>query len=98
MSPSSDRGRVRDGGGATSAENLDGARRSKCVEKRRVTLDIPKEVRSMNQSSRSGAEVVTRERVVEGAGVRRRGGRGGGKLDHLDPFLLLDHFESIDPG
>src|SRR6058998_1108716 len=97
MSPSSDRGRVRDGGGATSAENLDGARRSKCVEKRRVTLDIPKEVRSMNQSSRSVAQVVTPEPVVEGAGVHLRRSIGTRKLDHLDPFLLLDHFESVNP-
>src|SRR5437867_10309980 len=98
MSPSSDRGRVRDGGGTSSAEDLDGARRSKCVEKRRVTLDIPKEVRSMNQSSRSVAQVVTPEPVVEGAGVHLRRSIGTRKLDHLDPFLLLDHFESIDPG
>src|SRR2546428_307084 len=81
-----------------SAENLDGARRSKCVEKRRVTLDIPKEVQSMNQSSRSVAQVVTPEPVVEGAGVHLRRSIGTRKLDHLDPFLLLDHFESIDPG
>src|SRR5256712_419376 len=96
MSPSSDRGRVRDGGGATSAENLDGVRRSKCVEKRRVTLDIPKEVRSMNQSSRSVAQVVTPEPVVEGAGVHLRRSIGTRRLDHLDPFLLLDHFESVN--
>src|SRR5439155_10803786 len=96
-SPSSDRGRVRVGGGATSAENVDGARRLKCVEKRRVTLDIAKEVRSMTQWSRSVAQVVPPEPVVEGAGVHLRRSIGTRKLDHLDPFLLLDHFESVSP-
>src|SRR5713101_3704746 len=52
----------------------------------------------MNQSSRPVAQVVTAEPVVEGAGVHLRRSIGTRKLDHLDPFLLLDHFESIDPG
>src|SRR5947209_13648244 len=52
----------------------------------------------MNQSSRPVAQVVTPEPVVEGAGVHLRRSIGTRKLDHLDPFLLLDHFESIDPG
>ncbi len=51
----------------------------------------------MNQSSRSVAHVVTPEPVVEGAGVHLRRSIGTRSLDHLDPFLLLDHFESIDP-
>src|SRR3989441_5704597 len=52
----------------------------------------------MNQSSRPVAQVVTPEPVVEGAGVHLRRSIGTRKLDHLDPFLLLDHFESIAPG
>src|SRR5881409_557631 len=59
---------------------------------------MPKEVQSMNQSSRSVAQVVTPEAVVEGAGVHLRRSIGTRKLDRLDPFLLLDHFESINPG
>jgi len=51
----------------------------------------------MDQSSRRVAEVVTPEPVVEGAGVRLRRSIGTRRLDHLDPFLLLDHFESVDP-
>jgi quercetin 2,3-dioxygenase len=51
----------------------------------------------MNQSSRSVAQVITPEPVVEGAGVHLRRSIGTRGLDHLDPFLLLDHFESIDP-
>jgi hypothetical protein len=41
--------------------------------------------------------VVTPEPVVEGAGVHLRRSIGTRRLDHLDPFLLLDHFESANP-
>jgi len=51
----------------------------------------------MSQSSRPVAQVVTPEPVVEGAGVRLRRSIGTRRLDHLDPFLLLDHFESVNP-
>ena len=49
----------------------------------------------MSQSSRPVAHVITPEPVVEGAGVHLRRSIGTRKLDHLDPFLLLDHFESV---
>ena len=52
----------------------------------------------MSQSSRRVTQVVTPEPVVEGAGVHLRRSIGTRQLDHLDPFLLLDHFESIAPG
>ena len=51
----------------------------------------------MSQSSRPVAHVITPEPVVEGAGVHLRRSIGTRKLDHLDPFLLLDHFESATP-
>ena len=51
----------------------------------------------MNQSSRSVARVITPEPVVEGAGVHLRRSLGTRQLDHLDPFLLFDHFESVEP-
>lgn len=51
----------------------------------------------MSLSSRPVAQVVTPEPVVEGAGVHLRRSIGTRKLDHLDPFLLLDHFESANP-
>jgi quercetin 2,3-dioxygenase len=51
----------------------------------------------MNQSSRRVVNVVMPEPVVEGAGVHLRRSIGTRRLDHLDPFLLLDHFESVDP-
>jgi hypothetical protein len=51
----------------------------------------------MSQLSRPVASIVTPEPVVEGAGVHLRRSVGTRKLDHLDPFLLLDHFESAAP-
>jgi redox-sensitive bicupin YhaK (pirin superfamily) len=51
----------------------------------------------MSQSSRPVAQVVTPEPVIEGAGVHLRRSIGTRRLDHLDPFLLLDHFESVNP-
>ena len=50
----------------------------------------------MKESSRPVARVIAPEPVVEGAGVRLRRSIGTRSLDHLDPFLLLDHFESVD--
>ena len=51
----------------------------------------------MGNSSRAVAQIVKPEPVVEGAGVHLRRSIGTRGLDHLDPFLLLDHFESIRP-
>ena len=51
----------------------------------------------MSQTSRSVAQVVKPEPVIEGAGVHLRRSIGTRRLDHLDPFLLLDHFESVAP-
>src|SRR5207247_2935814 len=68
------------------------------ASRKKTYRDMAKEVRGMSQSSRPVAQVVTPEPVVEGAGVHLRRSIGTRKLDHLDPFLLLDHFESIDPG
>src|SRR5262249_14509776 len=50
----------------------------------------------MNQS-RSVTRVITPEPVVEGAGVHLGRSLGTRHLDHLDPFLLFDHFESAEP-
>jgi len=51
----------------------------------------------MSESSRPVAHVIIPEPVVEGAGVRLRRSIGTRRLDHLDPYLLLDHFESVEP-
>src|ERR1044071_6039732 len=52
---------------------------------------------SMKPAIRPVARVITPEPVIEGAGVHLRRSIGTRGLDHLDPFLLLDHFESIEP-
>jgi quercetin 2,3-dioxygenase len=51
----------------------------------------------MSGTSRRVEQVVTPEPVVEGAGVHLRRSIGTRRLDHLDPFLLLDHFQSVQP-
>ena len=51
----------------------------------------------MKPAARPVAYVITPEPVVEGAGVHLRRSIGTHRLDHLDPFLLLDHFESARP-
>ena len=51
----------------------------------------------MSQVSRPVARVVSPEPVIEGAGDHLRRSIGTRGPDHLDPFLLLDHFESANP-
>jgi redox-sensitive bicupin YhaK (pirin superfamily) len=51
----------------------------------------------MEPQARRVAQVIEPQPVMEGAGVRLRRSIGGWSLDYLDPFLLLDHFESDDP-
>ncbi len=46
---------------------------------------------------RSVERVVTAQRTTDGAGVRLNRALGGGALSMLDPFLLLDEFQSDDP-
>ena len=51
----------------------------------------------MSASRRVTQIVAPPEPVVEGAGVHLGRSIGTRRLDHLDPFLLLDHFESAEP-
>jgi quercetin 2,3-dioxygenase len=57
---------------------------------------MKKGAQTMDGTSRPVAQIVTPEPVIEGAGVHLRRSIGTRRLDHLDPFLLLDHFESAD--
>jgi len=41
--------------------------------------------------------IIEPQEVIEGAGVRVKRSIGTREMDHLDPFLLLDHFASRDP-
>ena len=47
--------------------------------------------------TRQVIEVIDPIYVMEGAGVRLRRSIATQKLDYLDPFLLFDHFGSVDP-
>ena len=51
----------------------------------------------MSSSRRVSQVVMPPQPVVEGAGVHLGRSIGTRRLDHLDPFLLLDHFESAEP-
>jgi redox-sensitive bicupin YhaK (pirin superfamily) len=46
---------------------------------------------------RAVRRIVEPQTVLEGAGVRLRRTIASRALDYLDPFLLLDHFDSDDP-
>lgn len=51
----------------------------------------------MKSSTRKIAKIIEPQNVVEGAGVRLKRSIGGHALNYLDPFLLLDHFQSTNP-
>ena len=50
-----------------------------------------------SSSTRKIAKIIEPQNVVEGAGVRLKRSIGGHALNYLDPFLLLDHFQSTNP-
>jgi redox-sensitive bicupin YhaK (pirin superfamily) len=51
----------------------------------------------MNSQSRKVLQIVKPQPVMEGAGVRLKRSIATATLDHLDPFLLFDHFGSDNP-
>ena len=51
----------------------------------------------MNANERTVAKVVKPQTVMEGAGVRLKRSIATQTLDHVDPFLLFDHFGSSNP-
>jgi len=48
----------------------------------------------MSSTPRTVSRIIEPQAVVEGAGVRLKRSIGTRTLDYLDPFLLLDHFQS----
>jgi len=48
----------------------------------------------MNTIPRKVSKIIEPQAVIEGAGVRLKRSIGTRTLDYLDPFLLLDHFQS----
>ena len=51
----------------------------------------------MDTKSRKVRNIIEPQTVLEGAGVRLKRSIATATLDHLDPFLLFDHFGSKDP-
>jgi quercetin 2,3-dioxygenase len=51
----------------------------------------------MNNRYRKVTQIINPQPVVEGAGVRLKRSIATTTLDHLDPFLLFDHFGSSNP-
>ena len=51
----------------------------------------------MDGTTRKISKIIEPQAVVEGAGVRLKRSIGTRTLDYLDPFLLLDHFQSKNP-
>jgi redox-sensitive bicupin YhaK (pirin superfamily) len=52
----------------------------------------------MTESSvRRVESIIVPEPVVEGAGVHLRRSIATPRVDHVDPFLLFDHFRAVDP-
>jgi redox-sensitive bicupin YhaK (pirin superfamily) len=48
----------------------------------------------MQTTQRKVSRIIEPQEVIEGAGVRLKRSIGTRRLDYLDPFLLLDHFQS----
>ena len=57
----------------------------------------PKECTRWQPSPAPSQSVIEPTPVIEGAGVRLRRSIATATLDYLDPFLLLDNFQSDDP-
>jgi len=51
----------------------------------------------MNNQPRKVVKIIEPQTVMEGAGVRLKRSIATATLDHLDPFLLFDHFGSDNP-
>jgi len=46
----------------------------------------------MTSQSNNVLQIIKPQPVIEGAGVRLKRSIATATLDHLDPFLLFDHF------
>ena len=58
---------------------------------------FPLKAKTMNNQPRKVIEIIKPQTVMEGAGVRLKRSIATATLDHLDPFLLFDHFGSDNP-
>jgi redox-sensitive bicupin YhaK (pirin superfamily) len=56
------------------------------------------EEKIMTCQTRKVQQIIEPQSVIEGAGVKLIRSIATHTLDHVDPFLLFDHFGSKDPG
>src|SRR3989304_3896392 len=59
--------------------------------------EAPEGGNGMTSKTRSVAEIVEPQPVIEGAGVKLRRSIATRRLNYVDPFLLFDHFGSAGP-
>jgi redox-sensitive bicupin YhaK (pirin superfamily) len=62
-----------------------------------ITGKINLKAKIMNPKPREVIEIIKPQTVIEGAGVKLKRSIATATLDHLDPFLLFDHFGSDNP-
>jgi len=62
-----------------------------------VNQAIPSTTKTISAGHRQISRIISGQATADGAGVRLRRYIGSAELDHIDPFLLLDFFESDDP-
>ena len=58
---------------------------------------IPPTAKIISVDNRQISRIISGQATSDGAGVRLRRYIGSAELDHIDPFLLLDFFESDNP-
>lgn len=58
---------------------------------------IPPTPKIISVGNRQISRIISGQATADGAGVRLRRYIGSAELDHIDPFLLLDFFESDNP-
>ena len=62
-----------------------------------MNLTIPPTPKIISVGNRQISRIISGQATADGAGVRLRRYIGSAELDHIDPFLLLDFFESDNP-
>jgi redox-sensitive bicupin YhaK (pirin superfamily) len=69
----------------------------RCNGQQTTNNSLAPEKGNMNTRIRKIKKIIQPETVLEGAGVRLIRSIGTRMLDHVDPFLLFDHFGSKNP-
>lgn len=69
----------------------------RCKAQQTINNSLAPEKGNMDTNIRKIKKIIQPETVLEGAGVRLIRSIATGELDHVDPFLLFDHFGSKNP-